>query len=78
VEDRPQAADSGRNLARYIPAGIIIVVLLVFAFQNRKTVNIDYIFFDRDSRLIYVIIGWSFLGFVAGWLIGRRRLRHRD
>jgi choline-sulfatase len=49
------------------------VLVLLFAIFNRSRVEVDYVFFDRDSRLIYVIIVSALLGALADRLIQRRR-----
>jgi uncharacterized integral membrane protein len=56
-------------------AGICAILILLFAFQNRGEVNVDYLFFERESRLIYVILGSAILGAIAGALFRRSRRR---
>jgi LPXTG-motif cell wall-anchored protein len=63
---------------RLIVAGIIGVLLLWFAIVNRQRVKIDFILFERESRLIYIIIGAAVLGAVAGALLRRRREHRRE
>jgi LPXTG-motif cell wall-anchored protein len=63
---------------RLIIAGIIGVLLLWFAIVNRQRVKIDFILFERESRLIYIIIGAAVLGAVAGALLRRRREHRRE
>jgi len=49
----------------------LTVVFLVFAVQNHDTVRVHYVFFDKESYLIWVMLGCSVIGFVVGWLWGR-------
>jgi len=54
--------------------GMILVILFaVFVAQNHKTVQVDYIFFMKESYLIWVMLICGVLGFVVGWLWGRPR-----
>jgi len=56
---------------RWIVAGIAIVVLLVFALQNSERVDVDFLVFDTQARVVVVILVSALIGFVVGWLIGR-------
>jgi hypothetical protein len=44
--------------ARYAVAAVIVLVVVLFALFNRERVAVDWILFERDSRLIYVIVAW--------------------
>jgi uncharacterized integral membrane protein len=77
-ERRPQGQTRQLPPARHIVAAIIGVLLLWFAIVNRQRVEIDFIIFERESRLIYIIIGSAVLGAIAGALVRRRRERRRD
>ena len=58
---------------RTLGAIVIVVLLVVFGFLNRNPVEVHYILFTRESRLIYVILGSALLGAVAGYLFRRGR-----
>lgn len=60
---------------RVIVAVVIGILLIWFALVNRDPVEINYIIFTRDSRLIYIIIGAALLGAIAGALLRQRRER---
>ena len=62
-----------KGIARLVIAGVIVLAVIVFAFSNRGRVEVDWIFFDRSSRLIYVIIGSALLGALADRMLIRRR-----
>jgi len=47
------------------------VVLLVFALQNSERVDVDFLVFDTQARVVVVILVSALIGFVVGWLIGR-------
>jgi uncharacterized integral membrane protein len=76
MADRPAPQPANRkHQVRLVVAGICVVVVLLFAFQNRGEVKVDYLFFDRESRLIYVILASAILGAIAGALFRRARRR---
>lgn len=60
---------------RVVAAVVIAALLLWFAIINRARVEIDFILFERESRLIYIILGSAVLGAIAGALLRRRRER---
>jgi uncharacterized integral membrane protein len=68
---------------RWIVAGVVAVLLLIFAFQNSERVDVDFLIFDRQVRVISVILISAALGFVVGWFLARpsraaRRQLRRD
>jgi uncharacterized integral membrane protein len=56
---------------RWIVAGIAAILLVVFALQNSDRVDVDFLFFDAQVRVVTVIVVAAFLGFVVGWFVGR-------
>ena len=60
------------RVTRLVIAAVIVIVVLVFALVNRERVTVDWILFERRSRLIYVIIGSALLGALADRLLQRR------
>lgn len=49
----------------------LAVVFLIFVGQNHDKVPVHYVFFTKDSYLIWVMVGCGVIGFVVGWLWGR-------
>lgn len=49
----------------------IAIVFITFVLQNAQGVNVHFLLFAVNIRLIWVIFGCAFLGGVAGYLIGR-------
>lgn len=75
----PAPREPGREgLGRYAGAAVIVLVVLLFALFNRERVEVDWILFERDSRLIYVIIVSALLGALADRLLQRRRRRAKE
>jgi len=56
---------------RWIVAGIVAIVLLIFALQNSDRVDVDFLVFDAQVRVIVVILISAALGFIVGWFVGR-------
>ena len=56
---------------KWIGAGIGAILLLIFAVQNGERVDVDFLFFDSQVRVVVVIAISAALGFVIGWFIGR-------
>ncbi len=61
-----------QRTTRLIIAGVIALVVILFALFNRDRVSVNWILFERESRLIYVIIGSALLGALADRLLQRR------
>jgi uncharacterized integral membrane protein len=77
VADQPKPPPSREHQGRLIGALILVVLLLVFAIQNTRRVQVDFLFFERESRVIYVIIVSALAGALVGWLVRRARRRGR-
>jgi len=67
----PRSVPSGGIAPKWIAAGIGLVVLAVFALQNSERVDVDFLLFDSQVRVVVVILVAAVLGFVVGWFIGR-------
>jgi len=70
-------ADDQRAQSRikphYIVVGICLGVLAVFALVNIDDVRVDFAVDTVDAPLVLVIVVSALLGFLIGWVIGRRR-----
>lgn len=69
---------SSTERTRLIVGAVIVILLVWFAVANRNRVRIDFILFDRHTRVIYAIIVSAVLGAVADRLILRRRRGNKD
>lgn len=63
------------DLARLIPAAILVVALLGFGFANTESTTVDFLFTETDAPLIVVLLATAVVGAVIGALLRRRR-RH--
>lgn len=68
-----------RRVRALVVAVGILVLLAVFVVRNSHRVPVDFVFFTREARLIWVMAACALLGGVVGYLAGRppRRLRRR-
>ena len=74
ADTSPARKDPEREgVGRMVAAAVIAVLVLLFALFNRDRVSVDWIIFERESRLIYVIIVSALLGALADRLVQRRR-----
>jgi len=69
-EHQLRRARQGR-IAKFLVALFLVVVFVVFIVQNSKRTRIDYVFFHRDTRLIWIMLACGILGGIVGCLLGR-------
>ena len=50
---------------------LIAIIFITFVLQNAQPVNVHFLLFSLNIRLIWVIFGCGLLGGIAGYLIGR-------
>ncbi|HEX5951503.1 MAG TPA: lipopolysaccharide assembly protein LapA domain-containing protein [Actinomycetota bacterium] len=67
----PPPAPRGGIGAAWILGAIGLVLLAIFAIQNSDKVDVDFLFFDAQVRVVVVILVAAVLGFVVGWAVGR-------
>jgi uncharacterized integral membrane protein len=67
----PEIVSSGGVSAKRIVAGVVILVLVVFAIANFQRVEVNFLLFTTRARVVTVIVVAALLGFVAGWFVGR-------
>ena len=63
-----------RQRERLVKVGwltLIAIVFITFVLQNAQPVNVHFLLFSLNIRLIWVIFGTGLLGGAAGYLIGR-------
>ena len=64
-------AQRAERLVKVAQLTLIAIVFITFVLQNANPVNVHFLVFSLDIRLIWVIFGCGVLGGVAGYLIGR-------
>lgn len=65
------------RLVKVAQLTLIAIIFITFVLQNAQPVNVHFLLFSLNIRLIWVIFGCGLLGGAAGYLIGRpdKRLR---
>ena len=56
---------------RYLLLGLLVLLLVVFAVANSERVNVNFLLFEAEARLVTVIAVAGVLGFGIGYLVGR-------
>jgi uncharacterized integral membrane protein len=59
------------RLLKFAQLTLIAIVFITFVLQNAQPVNVHFLLFSLNIRLIWVIFGCALLGIAAGYLIGR-------
>lgn len=62
---------TGGVSARQILVALAVVILVVFAIANFKSVEVNFLVFTTQARLVTVIVVSAGLGFLIGYLVGR-------
>jgi uncharacterized integral membrane protein len=56
---------------RQVLIAIVAVILVAFGIANFDTVQVNFLLFDSEARLVTVIVVAAGLGFVIGYFVGR-------
>jgi uncharacterized integral membrane protein len=69
---------------RQVLIAILAVILIAFGVANWDKVEVNFLLFDSEARIVTVIIVAAGLGFVIGYFVGRpgrlqrKYLKQRD
>lgn len=66
---------SGPITPRRVAAAVLVVVVVAFVLDNREEVPVGYVFGERSTPLIVVLVAVFLAGLAVGWLSGRRGRR---
>jgi uncharacterized integral membrane protein len=64
-------AQQRERLVKVAQLTAIAIIFITFVLQNAQPVNVHFLLFSLNFRLIWVIFGCGLLGGAAGYLIGR-------
>jgi uncharacterized integral membrane protein len=64
-------AHRAERLVKVAQLTLIAIIFITFVLQNAQPVNVHFLLFSVNVRLIWVIFGCGLLGGVGGYLIGR-------
>lgn len=67
----------GVNWKRWA-AGVALLLLIIFVAQNSQKVQVDFLFTQTDTPLVFALIIAGVLGALIGWLAPRVRRHDRD
>jgi uncharacterized integral membrane protein len=59
------------RVAKLLVALFLVIVFIVFIIQNSDRTKIDYVFFSRETRLIWIMLACGIVGGIVGYLVGR-------
>ena len=57
--------------ARQVLIFLLVLVLIIFGVANFKIVEVNFLLFTAEARVVTVIVVAAILGFVAGYFVGR-------
>jgi uncharacterized integral membrane protein len=64
---------------RLVVAGIVLLLVVIFAIANNDKVKVDFIIFDiSDIALFWVILASVVLGVIIGYLFSMSRRARRN
>jgi uncharacterized integral membrane protein len=76
--DSPPAKRSGGGLdSKSVAAGLVAMLIIVFAATNTQKVKIDFVVATTHASLIVVIAISVILGVLLAGTVGRRRRRRK-
>jgi uncharacterized integral membrane protein len=73
MADEQPADGSNRERARIVAALVLLALLVAFVLKNTREVKLSFVFFDHETRMIYVLIVTAAVGVVLDRFWQRRR-----
>lgn len=67
----PEGRRTGGISARQVLIFVLVLVLIIFGVANFKIVEVNFLFFTTQARVVTVIVVAAILGFIAGYFVGR-------
>jgi len=67
----PEGRRTGGVSARQVLIFLLVLVLIIFGVANFKIVEVNFLLFTTEARVVTVIVVAAILGFVAGYFVGR-------
>jgi len=60
-----------RRVAKWLVALFLLVIFIIFIVQNSRATRIDFVFFNSQPKLIWIMLACGVVGGIIGFLIGR-------
>ena len=76
--DKGGEGSDARDAAQVIGIVVLVALLIAFVVDNTRRVKVGFVFGDRETRLIYVLIVTFVLGILVDRLWQHWRRRRRD
>ena len=75
ADERQQQGQGRGHVVRLVLFGLLALLLVTFVADNTRRVRVSFVFGDRDTRLIYVLIVTAAIGVLLDrlWLWYRHR-----
>ena len=73
MADQEPAVGNNRERVRIVAGLMLLALLVAFVLKNTDQVKVSFVFFDHETRMIYVLIVTAFVGVVLDRLWQRRR-----
>jgi uncharacterized integral membrane protein len=73
ARDERSGTGDRRAMVRVVVIVVLVAVLVWWALANSQRVKIDFLVFERRSRLVYALALSALIGVVVGWVAGRSR-----
>jgi uncharacterized integral membrane protein len=78
MADDQRAGPESKELVGWVVAGLIVLGLVAFVFQNTRRVRVEWLFWERRMWLWLVVLVSAVAGAVLARVIGWLRRRRRD
>lgn len=59
------------RVVKALVALVLAVLLIIFIIANSQLETVDFVFFEREVGLIWIMFGCAVLGGLVGFLIGK-------
>lgn len=76
--EQPSKAHDTGVIARFVLIAVLVVALVLVAFDNTDDVRLGYVFGHKNAPVWMVLAGAAVAGVIIGWLIKHRPRRHGD
>ena len=63
------------TIVKVILGVALLVIFVLFIIRNSRRVPVDFVFFSKQIRLVWVFLACALIGALIAWLIGRPRRR---
>ena len=73
--DAAISRDDRSTVVKVVLGVALLVIFVLFIIRNSRRVPVDFVFFSKQIRLVWVFLACALIGALIAWLIGRPRRR---